>query len=306
MDEFELIKRYFDQHENQGGVIIGVGDDGAVLRPSDGCDQVQVIDTLVEGVHFPDSIEACDIGYRAVAVNISDVAAMGARPTWMTLALTLPTVDEAWLQGFSTGLFAAAEEYKVRLVGGDTTRGDTLVISVAATGEVLRGAAISRCGANDGDAVFVTGTLGDAAAGLSLLQSDEHDSFLEQRFLRPTARVAVGTALAGCATAMIDISDGFAGDLAKLLRASDVGASIEIDSLPLSAALRDRFDTDQRYDFALRGGDDYELCFTAKESAVRHLDGITKVGAITAKRDMTLTLNGNVVPLVDSGYRHFS
>ncbi len=168
MDEFELIRRFFDRGDAGPGIVTGIGDDGAVLTPSPGTEQVQVIDTLVEGVHFPADSNAADIGYRVVAVNLSDIAAMGARPRWMTLALTLPPKDQQWLSGFANGLFAAASEFNVALVGGDTTSGDAVVVTVHMTGEVSKGAALLRSGARVGDTVFVSGTCGDAAAGLAL------------------------------------------------------------------------------------------------------------------------------------------
>ena len=166
MDEFELIRRYFDQPTTDDSVRVGVGDDGAVLVPAVGRELVTVIDTLVEGVHFPAKLQADAIGYRAVAVNLSDIAAMGARPRWMTLALTLDEANEKWLEGFASGLYAAAEEHHVSLVGGDTTSGTQKVISIQITGDVDPGMSISRAGASFGDLLFVSGTIGDAAAGL--------------------------------------------------------------------------------------------------------------------------------------------
>ena len=306
VNEFELIRQFFDRRLDQSDVIIGVGDDGAVLRPADGEDQVQVIDTLVEGVHFPSGTDAFDVGYRVVAVNVSDIAAMGARPQWMTLALTLSEAKETWLAAFSSGLFTAAEEYGVRLVGGDTTRGQSLVVTVAISGAIARNSAIPRTGARPGDAVFVSGTLGDAAAGLSLLQGSGQNSFLQRRFLRPTARTAIGQSLVGHATAMIDVSDGFVGDLEKLLNSSRVGAQIEIERLPLSTAMREQFNSCDAREFALYGGDDYELCFAASARAVKHIAGITEVGVVTAAEELILTFEGKVVPTAGSGYRHFT
>lgn len=304
MDEFELIRRFFSRDVE--AVNVGVGDDGAVLTPEPGLQQVQVIDTLVEGVHFPANVAAADVGYRAVAVNLSDIAAMGARPRWMTLALTLWDKDELWVEDFAAGLFAAADEYGVALVGGDTTQGDSVVVSVNITAEVEKDAALLRSGAQAGDTIFVTGTVGDAAAGLQLMQNDEHDEFLAQRFLRPTARVATGRELVGKAHAAIDISDGLIADLAKLLEASGAGAEVEVDDVPQSAALLNRFDADSALRFALTGGDDYELCFTAPAQAVAGLTGITAIGTVTETGDLVCRRAGEIVEVDNSGYRHFT
>ena len=304
MDEFELIRRFFSRDAQAADV--GVGDDGAVLTPAPGLQQVQVIDTLVEGVHFPATIAADDVGYRVVAVNLSDVAAMGARPRWMTLALTLWDKDELWVESFAAGLFAAADEHGVALVGGDTTRGDSVVVSVNVTAEVEQGEALLRSGAIAGDTIFVTGTVGDAAAGLELMRKEQHDEFLVSRFLRPNARIATGRALLGNAHAAIDVSDGLVADLSKLLTASGVGGEINIEDVPLSAALRTQFGVDEQRRFALTGGDDYELCFTADADAVSHIDGITAIGRVVQAPGLTCRQNGEVVKIDDAGYRHFA
>lgn len=172
MDEFELIRRYFDRSNDRDDVSVGIGDDGAVLSPKPDRQQVQVIDTLVAGVHFPENTDPADIAFRAVAVNLSDIAAMGAQPRWMTLALTLTDADPDWLAAFAEGLFKAADAHNVTLVGGDTTKGPIVTVTVTITGEVESGAALLRSGARAGDRIYVTGTLGDAAAGLLMLQSD--------------------------------------------------------------------------------------------------------------------------------------
>ncbi len=305
MDEFELISRYFDRRRNVAGVVEGIGDDGAVLVPGSNKQQVQVIDTLVEGVHFPDTADPADIAYRAVAVNLSDIAAMGANPRWMTLALTIDKADERWLKSFSDGLFSAADEHDLALVGGDTTRGPATIVTVAISGEVDEGKALLRRGAKHGDGIYVTGTLGDAAAGLRLLQRGAKDEFLLRRFLRPTARVLTGRALVGRASAAIDLSDGLLGDISKLLAASQVGAEIDIDRLPLSPAVRENFDADEQVRLAMTGGDDYELCFTADEDSVSEIPDVTRIGAITESAGLICRRQGEIVELNDSGYRHF-
>ncbi len=306
MNEFELIGRYFDRKQKPADVKVGVGDDGAVLVPETDRDQVQVIDTLIAGVHFPVETKPADIGYRVVAVNLSDIAAMGARPRWMTLALTLNDNSEQWLQSFTNGLFEAADEHNVALVGGDTTRAAQVTVTVTITGDVERNAALLRSGANVGDTIYVTGTLGDAAAGLDCLRRHQADAFLVSRFLRPTARIETGRALVGKAHAAIDISDGLAGDLKKLLSASGLGACVEIERLPLSTPLQQRFDAQHQMRFALTGGDDYELCFTAAADTVAAISGITAIGTVTESPQLTFTLGGDVVDIDDSGYRHFA
>jgi thiamine-monophosphate kinase len=305
VDEFGIIRRYFTRDASRPGVVVGVGDDGAVLEPTPGLLQVQVIDTLVEGTHFHSNMAAADIGYRVVAVNLSDIAAMGATPRWMTLALTLWDKDEQWVEDFAAGLFAAADEHDVALVGGDTTAGDAVVASIHITGEVEPGKALLRSGAREGDTVYVTGTVGDAAAGLSLFDTAEQDDALVQRFLRPAARIDKGRALAGRAHGAIDISDGLVGDLRKMLDASGVGAELDVDSVPLSEALRSRFGIDEAIRFAMTGGDDYELCFTARPDDVAGIDGITAIGRIVAGHGLVCRRGGEVVEFDDRGYRHF-
>jgi thiamine-monophosphate kinase len=304
VDEFELIRRYFARDAQASDVIVGIGDDGAVLELAPGIQQVQVIDTMVEGVHFPSDMAAADVGYRVVAVNLSDIAAMGAKPRWMTLALTLADQDESWVDQFAAGLFDAAREYDVELVGGDTTSGKVIVATVHMTGVVEEGAALLRSGANVGDTVFVTGTVGDAAAGLALLRDGEREEYLQRRFLRPRARVAKGRELIGQASAAIDLSDGLVGDLRKLLDASGVGADIDIENIPTSETLRQRFTAEEALEFALTGGDDYELLFTGPADI--DIDDATPIGMVTAGTDLRCRLNGELVEVNDAGYRHFA
>ena len=304
MDEFELIRRYFARDAQASDVIVGIGDDGAVLELAPGIQQVQVIDTMVESVHFPSDMAAADVGYRVVAVNLSDIAAMGAKPRWMTLALTLADQDESWVDQFAAGLFDAAREYDVELVGGDTTSGKVIVATVHMTGVVEEGAALLRSGANVGDTVFVTGTVGDAAAGLALLRDGEREEYLQRRFLRPRARVAKGRELIGQASAAIDLSDGLVGDLRKLLDASGVGADIDIECIPTSETLRQRFTAEEALEFALTGGDDYELLFTGPADI--DIDDATPIGMVTAGTDLRCRLNGELVEVNDAGYRHFA
>jgi len=290
--EFELIERHFMRRgARREDVLAGVGDDAALVAGPPGGTLVLALDTIVEGVHFPAGFDARFVGHRALAVNLSDLAAMGAEPAWALLGLTLPSVDEHWLTGFSAGLDALARRYNVSLVGGDTTRGP-LTVTVTLAGTVPPGQAIYREGARAGDDLWVSGTPGDAAAGLAILegrlpaQGRAREALLG-RFQLPQARVALGIALRGLATACIDVSDGLVGDLEKLCRASGVGADIESRELPLSAGLCSVAGLEARLAFALGGGDDYELLFTAApedRARIAALDAgvvLRRIGAVS-------------------------
>lgn len=321
MDEFELIRRYFRRDAPDASVLLGIGDDGAVVSASAGRELVVVVDTLVAGVHYPENYAAADIGWRAVVVNASDLAAMGAEPRWMTLALTLTAADEAWLAGFADGLFEASHEYGLTLIGGDTTKGGQTVVSVQLIGEVDEGRVLTRAGAGAGEGIYVTGTPGDAAGGLSLFDDARRESlpdgvdYLLRRFTRPQARTGFGMAVAGVATAAIDLSDGLAGDLVKLLTASGIGGTLELERLPLSRELRRVCGDRRARALALDGGDDYELCFTARredeeailEAAAQHGLTVTRIGETTAGAGLTCLQDGVSVPRRDGGgYSHFS
>jgi thiamine-monophosphate kinase len=278
MNEFEIIRRYFERPSRDPDVLVGVGDDAAVLATRG---RVAVtVDTLLEGVHFLASAPPDSIGHRALAVSLSDIAAMGARPRWATLALTLPGADPAWLEAFAAGFFALADRYGLTLVGGNLTRGP-LSITVEVTGDFADDdTPMMRAGGTSGDDIYVTGWLGDAAAGLEWLTKSGHDlqiaptegadstvAPLIERYLRPEPRVEAGRALARHATAAIDVSDGLVSDLAHLCRASACGAIVDVEMLPLSPALEANFGAEDALRLALSGGDDYELCFTAPPDA---------------------------------------
>ena len=317
MDEFELIERFFKRKYSDNDVVCGIGDDGAVMRPNADYDLVSVVDTLVADVHFPSSLRPRDIGYRAVAVNLSDIAAMGARPRWMTLALTLDAVDIEWLDGFGRGLFEAAEEFGVELVGGDTTGGTQIVISIQISGEVRAGCALLRSGAGEGDDIYVSGTLGDAAMGLTVARRagspSPSERVLQSRFARPSPRVSLGQALVGKASAAIDVSDGLYADLAKMLKTSGVGGEMNVESLPLSIDLQGVAELNQARILALSGGDDYELCFTCSPEMrseidqLAHSTGVTlsRIGVVRRDSGLDCLLDGDLVDYVDAGYSHF-
>jgi thiamine-monophosphate kinase len=272
MGEFELIERYFAAiGPSRADVILDVGDDAALLSVPAGYELAACTDTLVAGRHFPLEFDAADIGWRALAVNLSDLAAMGAQPAWALLSLTLPTIDEDWLESFAAGFSALALSASIRLVGGDTTRGP-LTITVQAMGTVPAGTALRRSGATPGDLVYVTGWPGDASAGLALIEGrlvsqGANRSVLETQFRRPEARWEFGGRLRGVASACIDISDGLAQDLSQLTEASRVGALIRAAELPLSRALYAVLGETRAREAALAGGDDYELLFTVPPSA---------------------------------------
>jgi thiamine-monophosphate kinase len=288
--EFDLIARIRQRVASRGDVVMGIGDDAAILSVPPGTRLVVAMDTLNIGVHFPEETTPADIGWKSLAVNLSDLAAMAATPAWCTLSLSLPQPDAAWLDGFLDGFLELAAQYDVALVGGDTTRGP-LSVCVTVHGLVDPRGALLRSAARVGDDIWVTGILGDAAAALRQWQSQRSiDPVLRARFDRPTPRVAAGLALAGIAHACIDVSDGLLADLGHVCRASRVGARIDIDALPASEALIAAFDPGTRRELQVAGGDDYELCFTAPKTArlaVRDaMDAYdvpaTRIGRITA------------------------
>jgi thiamine-monophosphate kinase len=276
MGEFELIERYFKRPA--GRVALGIGDDCALLAPAPGMQLAISTDMLVEGRHFFADVDPSALGHKSLAVNLSDLAACGARPLAFSLALALPRVDETWLEGFSRGLFALADGHACELLGGDTTRGP-LTICITVYGEVPAGQALLRSGARSGDDLYVSGTLGDARLALDMLRGGPSVpahvfAAARVRLEQPTPRVALGQALRGIATSAIDISDGLAGDLGHVLRQSGVGAWIDtaaaaglLAASPGAGAAALDLSADARLELVLAGGDDYELAFTAPASA---------------------------------------
>jgi thiamine-monophosphate kinase len=314
--EFDLIQRIRARVKPRADVVLGIGDDAALLQVPDGQQLVVSTDTLIAGVHFPEDTAAAEIGWKTLAVNLSDLAAMAATPAWCTLALTLPEADEEWLDGFLDGFLELAEQHDVQLIGGDTTRGP-LSITVTAHGLVPDGMALRRSGARVGDEIWVTGTLGDAAGGLRQWQAKKLQSAkLRYRLDRPTPHVEAGIALRGCARAAIDLSDGLAADLGHVLHASAVGAEIDLGRLPTSSTLQQHFPVEtERWRLQLAGGDDYELCFTAPaaealaiEQAMAACDTIaTVIGRVVAGRELIFrTPDGEAYSLPAGGYEHFS
>lgn len=312
MSEFDLIDIIRERCViARDDVKLGIGDDAAILAVPANHQLVVSTDTLVSGVHFPVTAHAADIGWKSLAVNLSDLAAMGATPAWATLALTLPASDRQWVEDFSDGFASLAREFKLALVGGDTTRGP-LSITVTVHGFVPNGMALLRDGARIGDGVFVTGTLGDAAGGLRLGSAGGGE--LLQRLHRPTPRIGQGLLLRGRARSCIDVSDGLAADLGHIVAASGVSAEIDADALPTSRALHAAFDRDERRALQLSGGDDYELCFTAPDADATSLLGdlarsgcaATRIGRIVAGAGVRVVdANGAQVDMPAAGWDHF-
>ena len=312
--EFELIKRFFNRPALRFDVVEGIGDDCALLRPQSGKCLATTVDTLVEGVHFLPGTSPESIGHKALAVNLSDLAAMGATPTWITLALTLPKADEQWLSAFAFGFRTLADQYGVELVGGDTTRGP-LSVTVQATGMVDEVGALRRSAARWGDGIYLTGDLGLAGLGLQIVlgnttqQSPEAVAKLE----RPQPRVSAGMSLAGFANACIDISDGLAADLGHILTASGVGATLEWSALPLPATVRQYIEAEGDVWMPLRAGDDYELCFTVSPEREEELPGrmaefgcsCVRIGRIEQQLGLRLSKDGCIYDLATLGYQHF-
>lgn len=314
--EFNLIARYFTRPTP--GAILGVGDDCALLSVGAGKELAVSTDTMVSGVHFLPNTGPRNLGHKALAVNLSDLAAMGATPRWFTLALTLPEVDHSWLQPFSAGLLALADETPIELVGGDTTRGP-LSMTITVIGEVPAGKALRRDGARVGDDVWVSGTLGDAALGLRCLQqrvslSEEQRVYSVSHLERPMARLALGMRLLDLANSAIDISDGLLADLGHICERSHFGARLELSAIPASSAMSDQPEA-SRIECQLAGGDDYELCFTSPismRSKIAALSGdlglaLTRVGAITEEESvLVMDAGGRPVVTKKPGYDHFA
>ena len=319
LSEFELIKQYF-QRQGPGRAVLGIGDDCALLAPSPGMHMAISCDMLVEGRHFFAGADARMLGHKALAVNLSDLAAMGAAPRAFTLALALPSADRAWLEGFSAGLFALADAHQCELIGGDTTKGP-LNICITVFGEVAPGRALRRDAAKAGDDIWISGTLGDARLALAgyrdeLALGDSQLAAAALRMHAPTPRVALGMALSGhrAGHAAIDVSDGLVGDLGHILAASRVGATLDVDALPAGPVLA-TMPTGLRRRFCAAGGDDYELCFTAPASqreavlaaAAQAGTPVTRVGAIDAEPGLRLVDAGKgALELSLAGFDHFS
>ena len=318
MSEFDLIARYFTRPDRgHSSVLLGVGDDCALLKPVLG-QQAISMDMLVEGRHFLAGADPAALAHKCLAVNLSDLAAMGARPVAFTLALALPAIDESWLQGFSKGLFALADRHDCALIGGDTTKGP-LAICITVFGELAKTNAMRRSAARAGDDIWVSGTLGEARLALAyrLGELPVDESALARsapRMDRPTPRIELGMALVGIAHAAIDISDGLGGDLGHILTRSSVGATVDVDALPAGPALANQ-SVALRREYCVAGGDDYELCFTAPQARRQAVldaardsrTAVTRVGRIEPLPGLRLTDgNGIALNLTYPSFDHFT
>ena len=318
LSEFEIIERYFAGRKvRRHDVTLGIGDDCAIIRAPQEGEMVVSIDALVEGIHFPEGATPYDIGYKALATSLSDIAAMGATPMWAMLALILqdPTAD--WLDAFCQGYDALLDRFDMDLIGGNIARGPLSVTSQV-QGSVRTGEGLRRAGARPGDRIYVTGTLGDAGLGLRAVLGNtdlpaEDLAFAVRRFYRPEPRVAEGQAMVGIAHAAIDISDGLVADLRHVLESSQVGASVSVDRLPLSSALVQNATPEEGRVLALSAGEDYELCFTVppeKASEVARLTrefscGLTEIGVIEERPGLRLTDQGRPYQSDRKGWEHF-
>ena len=319
LSEFSLIKQYFENSTvERDDVLVGIGDDCAIVQSKNHQQIAISVDTLVEGIHFLPNTDPESLGHKSLAVSLSDLAAMGATPAWFTLALTLPEVNAEWLAGFAKGLANLATAHNIALIGGDTTRGP-LSITIQVHGHVDAERALRRDGAKDGDSIYVSGTLGDAGAGLKLKQSHLNNksgkqtdvTFLQQRLDKPTPRIELGQSLLAIAHSAIDISDGLIADLNHILEKSNLGAEISLNALPISNELVRVVGREEAEILALYSGDDYELCFTVlsdyDSELVKNIkETYTKIGTITDENKIIFIKSGQKINLTGTGYEHFS
>jgi thiamine-monophosphate kinase len=315
--EFELIARHFTRPA--ANAVLGVGDDSALVGVANGMDLAISTDTMVSGTHFFPDVDPENLGHKALAVNLSDMAAMGAMPYWAMLAITLPNVDHAWLEAFAKGFFDLAQEYNVSLIGGDTTRGPALVMTITIMGQVPAGAALRRGGAKVGNDIWVSGNVGDAALAVAhrhgkvvLAEEDYREAVM--RLYEPTPRVALGQALRGLATSAIDVSDGLLADLTHICKLSGVGATVDLARVPVSGIGAKHIGSDEGRNAIVAGGDDYELCFTAHPNSRESIEDlvkmlgipITRVGQVKRGKGVSLLgSDGKPVKIDGRGYDHF-
>ncbi len=313
--EFNLIQEYFTRPTQH--TTLGVGDDAALIALNPNMELAISADMLVAGTHFFSDCDPYGLGWKSLAVNISDIAAMGAQAKWATLAIALPDINQSWLAEFSSGFFACANTFGVDLIGGDTTRGP-LTISVQIMGEVAKGHALKRSGAAAGDTIWVTGALGSSALGLAYLKNttplngDVLNCCLNALH-QPTPRTALGLKLQGIATSCIDISDGLLADLGHILKASHTGASLSLEAIPCIAYVREHLSEPAFQQYVLAGGDDYELCFTAPARVEKEILALSQtlnlpispIGHIHEGEGITVSYQGKALQIEKKGYDHF-
>lgn len=319
LSEFDIITTYFQKGNKRKDVVLGIGDDCAILRPPSQKNLLISTDTLNIGVHFFEDTSPIDIGFKSVAVSLSDLAAMGGEPAWLLLSLTLPKADPIWLEGFSQGLFSCMQPFNMQLVGGNLTKGP-LAVTTQIIGFGQANQIMTRSGAKPKDLIYVTGTLGGGALALAILKNQVDRTVftpaeikgLMQHLWRPEPRIQEGQKISPIAHAAIDISDGLLADLDHILTSSQVGATLELDKIPVSSSL-EKMKPAQKYDFVLNGGDDYELCFTISRENIPTLKKImqsipthfTCIGEIEAKQGLRVKENGKAKHITKSGYQHF-
>ncbi len=309
VSEFALIQNYFAKQPIINPVNrLGIGDDCGLISVPEGYELAITTDTMVEGVHFFAEIDPKLLGHKLLAVNLSDLAAMGAKPVSITLALTIPEVNESWLAGFSEGLFNLAKQFSIDLIGGDTTSG-SLTLTIQAFGLVEKGQGLLRSAAKVGDVIFVTGSLGDAGLGLQIENGYDFHSpeCALKRFHMPTPRVKEGLSIRHYANSCIDLSDGIASDLQHILDKSAVGARLDWDKLPLSKEVKEYIEATDNWQLPLSAGDDYELCFTVSPEKVDLIDiDCTQVGIIENEPGLRIQRFGVIQKLKAKGFEHFS
>lgn len=302
MAEFSIIEKYFKREHRRNDVVLGSGDDAALLKPPNNQLLATSIDAVVSGMHFLENTDPAHIAYKSVAISLSDIAAMGAEPAWLVATLSMPSVDESWLAKFSDGFYELIEQHNLALVGGDIVQGP-LAINTQVTGFVPEGQALRRSGAKPGDKIYVTGTLGGATHALYCLQANKiAPQLLLERLHRPTPRVKEGLSLRGIASSAIDISDGLLADLGHILDASKVGARIDINAVPVP-------DSIVTQPFTLSAGDDYELCFTLppeKQAELSTEFDFSCIGEITEEAGIQVFDHGKMIAIEHHGFQHFS
>jgi len=319
ISEFDIINHYFAKRtQSRGDVVFGIGDDCALLQPPTDKQLVTTVDTLVSGIHFPENTKPQDIGWKSLAVSLSDIAAMGANPAWVSLSITLPSADPNWISSFCDGFFDLLDQYHCQLITGDITHGP-LSISTFVHGFITPNKAILRSTAKEGDLIYVTGTLGDSGLALDVLNgkptlNEKDKKFVLEKLNKPQPRVEEGKLINDYANSGIDISDGLAQDLGHILEDSGKGALLNLDAIPLSDAVKNNVEKPKALEYALKSGDDYELCFTlspedkeAVEKLVHKFDcGCVCIGVIESQTGLRgQQADGKIIHITQEGYQHF-